>query len=109
MKQLLKLVLLVIQKDLPNNIRKIAEFLGKLLTTEIMERIAGQCTFAAMKSNPAADFHQIEAFYKPGAPRFMRKGEIGDWKNYFTDDENQMFDKQYLKKMEGSGLKFDCE
>lgn len=97
------------KKDLPSTIRKIAEFLEKQLTTEMVELIAEQCTFGAMKSNPATDFHQIEAVYKPDAPRFMRKGKIGDWKNYFTDEQNENFDKQYLKKMEGRELKFDWE
>ncbi|GBM61530.1 hypothetical protein AVEN_85818-1, partial [Araneus ventricosus] len=36
---------------------------------------------------------------------------IGDWKNYFTEEQNRAFNKLYNEKMQGSGLEliFDPE
>ncbi|MBF0398026.1 MAG: sulfotransferase domain-containing protein, partial [Desulfobacterales bacterium] len=45
-----------------------------------------------------------EATTKP-----LRKGMSGDWKNYFTLEQNSIFDEIYNKKMTGTGLNFDFE
>ena len=49
--------------------------------------------------------YSLEGFYS----NFLRKGMVGDWKNYFTPEQNEAFEKQVLAKIEGSGLEFDYE
>ena len=39
----------------------------------------------------------------------LRKGVVGDWKNYFTQELNERFEKEVLSKIEGTGLEFDFE
>ena len=34
----------------------------------------------------------------------MRKGEVGDWKNYFTPEQTARLDAIYDKRMKGSGI-----
>ena len=89
--------------------RVIAEFLGKDLSQETIDRIARQCSFGKMKRNPATNYsHRARAgAVKPNSNDFMRKGEVGDWKNYFTTEQNEAFDKQYEERMVGSGLEFE--
>lgn len=40
-------------------------------------------------------------------PKLLRKGEIGDWKNYFTSDLNERFENEVMDKLRGTGLEFD--
>ena len=46
---------------------------------------------------------------KEGETSLLRKGEVGDWKNYFTPELNERFEKEVLAKLKGSGLEFDFE
>lgn len=39
----------------------------------------------------------------------MRKGVVGDWKDYFTILQSQLFDEMYADKMAGTGLTFEFE
>ena len=40
-------------------------------------------------------------------PNFLRKGEVGDWKNFFTPEQSERFDKELLAKLDGTGLEFE--
>ena len=39
----------------------------------------------------------------------LRKGVVGEWKNYFTPELNERFEKEVLEKLKGTGLEFDFE
>ncbi|XP_078367341.1 sulfotransferase 1E1-like isoform X2 [Oculina patagonica] len=96
-----------LKKDLPSNVRMIANFLNKPLSDDLISRIAEQCTFSGMKKNPAS-------FAVPIGPdgdetSLLRKGVVGDWKNYFTPELNERFEKEVLAKLKESGLEFDFE
>ena len=82
----------------------IAEFLNKPLSDELLNRIAEQCTFKGMSEN-------AESYFLNKADGFslLRKGVVGDWKNYFTPELNERFEKEVLAKLKGSGLEFDFE
>ena len=36
-------------------------------------------------------------------------GVVGDWKNYFTEEQNKAFDALYKERLAGTGLDFDFE
>ena len=82
----------------------IANFLNKPLTDELITRIAEQCTFKGMKDNEVS-YRREENQSSP----LLRKGEVGGWKNYFTPEMNERFDKELLAKLKGTGLEFDFE
>jgi len=95
-----------LKKDLLSNLRIITNFLNKPLSEDLISRIAEQCTFSGMKKN-AASF----LLKKPGGGEtsLLRKGVVGDWKNYFTPELNKRFENEVLAKLKGSGLEFDFE
>ena len=39
----------------------------------------------------------------------MRKGCVGDWKNYFSKEQSDFIDQKYKTYFEGSGLSVDFE
>ena len=97
------------KKDLPKAVETIASFIGYKLEPQVMDSIAQQCTFQSMKENPATSTPPAPQLRKEGSEPFIRKGIVGDWKNYFTEDQNQRFDEQYTEKMSGTGFEFIFE
>ena len=91
-------------QDLPSQIRLITKFLGKSVTDEMINRIAKQCTFEAMKKNASAYWMMTR---DSELPNFLRIGQIGGWKDYFTPELTQRFEREVLSKLEGTGLQFD--
>ena len=75
-------------------VRIIAEFLEKPVTEDVINRIAEQCTFKGMAMN-ASNYWLGDS---PEGPKLLRKGEIGDWKNYFTSDLNEKFENEVMNK-----------
>jgi len=91
-----------LQRDLKGGVREIADYLGQPLTEEQLNKIVELTTFKSMRH----EMKGIEGLKDDISP-FMRKGQAGDWVNYFTQEQNEYFDELYKRKMEGSGLAFD--
>ena len=83
----------------------IANFLDKPPSDDLISRIAEQCTFSGMKKNEAS--YTLPA--KDGEHSLLRKGVVGDWKNYFTPELNERFENEVLAQLKGTGLEFDFE
>ncbi|XP_072037926.1 sulfotransferase 1C2-like [Amphiura filiformis] len=103
------------KKDLKGAVKQTAKFLGKQLTDDVVARIADHCTFAKMKKNLSANpdtlgFNEDDCKKeekKKAQPSFMRKGKVGDWKNYFSVAQNDLFDRRFQETMADTGLDFD--
>ena len=81
--------------------------MGYDLTPSEISSIVEQTTFDAMKANPAANVSWVKAFPNKGVTtEFMRKGQVGDWRNYFTDEQSARVDEEVKKKLDGTGLEF---
>ena len=70
----------------------------------MIDRIAQQCTFDVMKNNSSAYWMMTR---DGELPNFLREGQIGGWKDYFTPQLIQRFEKEVLSRLDGSGLQFD--
>eukprot|EP00042_Codosiga_hollandica_P038121 m.307092 g.307092 ORF g.307092 m.307092 type:complete len:320 (-) comp55311_c0_seq6:83-1042(-) len=94
--------------DLKASIRRIAQFIGAgELTDDVVDKIAELTSFESMKEDVAANYVFKQAGRKEGAPAFMRKGTVGDWTNYFTEDQSRRMDEVYEQELGDSGLVFD--
>ncbi|KAK9055006.1 hypothetical protein SSX86_026085 [Deinandra increscens subsp. villosa] len=92
-------------------VRKLATFLGKPLTAEEEEKgVVGEivklCSFESLRNlevnkNGMEKFGKVVEIEKRD---FFRKGEIGDWKNYLSDEMKERIDGITDDKFRGSGL-----
>lgn len=97
------------KKDLKSAVQKICKFLGKDLSDDDVDAVVRQATFKNMKSDARANYNEIlknEIGVRNDTGRFLRKGTIGDWKNHFTVEQSERFDKIFQKKMKDVDLKF---
>ena len=98
------------KKDLATNVRKLANFLGKELTNENMDALVNHLSFREMKNNKAVNRKGKAAkhFFNEGGD-FIRKGKVGDWKNYLTEKMNKRMDEAIEKYLKPIGLEFQYE
>ena len=92
------------KKDLPSAVTQITKFIGQDISKELVDDIAHKTTFANMKKDSSANMEWVKKFQRPEGADFMRKGEIGDWKNYFTPEQIARLDAVYDKRMKGAGI-----
>ncbi|XP_046353753.2 sulfotransferase 1B1-like [Haliotis rufescens] len=89
-------------------VKDIAKFLKLTSTDQFCEEVAAACSFKKMKKVDQEMKGDLPLkIWKDGTEgTFYRKGEIGDWKNWFTVAENEKFDQIWNEKMKDSGFKF---
>ena len=97
------------KKDPKKAIRLIASFLGYNLEPDVVDSKVEQSTFASMMAKPLKNYTTPGLEIQVGKPPFIRKGITGDWRNYFTKDQNKRFDEEYARRMRGTGLDFDFD
>ncbi|XP_076365592.1 sulfotransferase 1B1-like isoform X2 [Tachypleus tridentatus] len=97
--------------DLEGMIERIANFLDRSLRPEAIKNIAYHCSFDQMKNNNMVNREQLPVtdFFNMSHTKFMRKGIIGDWKNYFTPEQNEAVERVCEEKMADSGLRLVFE
>lgn len=107
------------KKDLPSIIKQCADFLKieRKLTPEDIERLCEHLKFEKMEKNPSVNLEPIifkendskeqldQELY--GKVKFIRKGQVGDWKNFLSPENNAKFDKWIEENFAGTGLEFD--
>ncbi|KAL8563443.1 hypothetical protein ACOMHN_051387 [Nucella lapillus] len=99
-----------LKKDPVGQICKLDDFLGYSRGRELCGRIADACQFSSLKEVKEKDMkEEMERVFKPGAVGFYRKGEVGDWKNWFTVAQSERFDQEFHARMQGSKLRYDFE
>ncbi|KAF5891646.1 sulfotransferase 1C1-like, partial [Clarias magur] len=97
-------ILYIFFEDMKENPRqeivRIMQYLGLLLSDDIIDKIVELTSFNVMKENPMANYTSIpNVIFDHSISPFMRKGEVGDWANYFTPAQSQMFDEDYARQM----------
>lgn len=99
------------KRNLPEMIEKCAKFLNNeenSITKEQTQIMCDYLKFDKMQKNPAVNLEPIIG-YDEQPVKFIRKGQIGDWKNYMDEEMSGRFDKWIEEKFGGSGLEFEYE
>ncbi|VDI81675.1 Hypothetical predicted protein [Mytilus galloprovincialis] len=87
-------------------IKHIAEFLEVPFDDQFIAEVADKNVFRKLKDYKQDASVAVSRNYKSV---LFRKGEIGDWKNWFTVSQNEQFDAMYKKEMKGVEVDFIYE
>lgn len=91
------------KQDLPAQVRKIGSFLGKTLSPRAVEAITAHCSFQSMRTNPFTN-REGDPIMDSSISPFLRKGNVGDWRNYFTTAQNERFHVEWERRMGGESI-----
>ena len=125
------------KRNLSSVIRKVAEFLDETLTDEQVMKLEEHLSFDNMKNNSAvnkkallekvnANMRKVRSEGNDGGNgcddgdkrsidldeegmKFMRKGEVGNWRHYFSNDLIKQFLKWETKALKESTLEFEFD
>lgn len=93
---ILKITFEEMKLDPLGTVKIIAEFVDIPCTDNFIEDIVDKCNFRNIKENKTDD---SKCMHPENKPTLFRKGVIGDWKNWFTVSQNELFDELYDKEM----------
>ena len=94
------------KRDLPAVIQDLCDFLGYELSDEKTSALVDHVSIENMRRisvEQAADYH------KEWAARHFRKGEVGDWKNYFEGERLHEWDAWIEENLRGTGIQISFE
>jgi hypothetical protein len=91
-------------KDLNNVITRVSAFLNIPASQDMLNSIAIQSTFTSMQANSKTNWQSGDF-----PDKHLRKGKVGDWKNYFTPEQNLIFDSAFKQNMADSDIQIDFE
>ena len=89
--------------DLKSVIDDLCNFLKHSLNEEQRNDLFHHVQFENMKKNPFANPGAAKKDLPP-EKNFMRKGQVGDWKNYFDKEKTEKWEKWTFENIRGTGL-----
>ncbi|XP_048257292.1 sulfotransferase 1A1-like [Haliotis rufescens] len=98
-------ILTLVYEDLKEDplpgIRKLAKFLNAEKSEEFYLKVKEVTSFNKMKATKGKFITTPD-----GSSIMYRKGEVGEWKHYFTVAQNELFDRTYKENMADCHIKF---
>ncbi|XP_067666469.1 sulfotransferase 1B1-like [Haliotis asinina] len=90
------------KQDPVTEIKNLADFLEVNVAEHVINEIAQNTKFSAMKAAKEQLDNKLVAYYKCGKEIMYRKGEVGDWKHWLSGSKSQEFDDFINTKLQGS-------
>ena len=94
------------KRDLPGAVTQIASFMGANLSSDVITKIADLASFNKMKKDTTTNF-SWSSFHQKEGTEFMRKGIVGDWKNFLTAEQSAEVDSICAERLNGLEFKFE--
>jgi aryl sulfotransferase len=78
-------------RDLPGEIRRVADYLGIEVAPEMLTAIRERVTFSSMKENAEQILPGIDFAFKGGGKTFINQGTNGRWRDILTEDDITLY------------------
>ncbi|KAJ8722516.1 hypothetical protein PYW07_003696 [Mythimna separata] len=96
-----------LSKDLPASIRQVADFLGKQLNEEQMNRLCDHLSIENFKNNKSVNYEDLrDSGVLANGETFIRKGKAGGWRAYFDDEMTQQAERWIEDNLLDTDLRF---
>ena len=94
-----------LKEDPVKEVQKLATFLGKNSDKDFCSQIADKCHIDRLREVKPEPIRKTKV---PGAKLF-RKGIVGDWKNFFNEEQNEKFEELYTQRTKELKMNFRFE
>ncbi|XP_017265267.1 cytosolic sulfotransferase 2-like [Kryptolebias marmoratus] len=94
-----------LSEDFDRELNRLCSFLGVSPSADSKKHVTEKVLFNNMKQNKMVNGSTNEAF-DFNVSAFIRKGNVGDWKNHFTVKQDEEFNEDYKRKMKNTDLHF---
>ncbi|OWF38642.1 Sulfotransferase family cytosolic 1B member 1 [Mizuhopecten yessoensis] len=88
------------KEDSLRGVTQLSKFLEVDCDQSFLQEVTNLCQFDRMKKEKAN--MEMIGCWKRNVPAIYRKGEVGDWKNWFTVAQSELFDRVYQEQMKDS-------
>lgn len=88
-----------LKRDMPGEIRKIAEFLAIPVNEQTWNDLLTHCSFDYMKSHANQSVPLGGAFWNGGAQTFIHKGTNGRWRESLQKDEVLKYERMAIEEL----------
>ncbi|XP_075910521.1 sulfotransferase 1C1-like [Petromyzon marinus] len=93
------------KEDPMREVSRIARFLERPLSEQQLREVVKLTSFPVMRDNPMTNYSTVPTdFMDHSVSPFMRKGEVGDWRNDFSAAQLEAFEQHYKDKMAATDL-----
>ena len=96
------------KEDIKREVRRLVDFLEVTVSDDVIDDVCNQSSFGAMSDRFAKD-ENMKKLVDPQISPFIRKGQVGDWKNHFNEEDNKYMDDLIRRRVDGTGLVFKYE
>lgn len=88
-------------------IEKVSKFFGKTYTNEQIDKLKDHLNIKNFRNNPMVNGQDLkDCGISPKNSSFIRKGQNGDWKNYFTEELKVEANKWISENLADTDLQF---
>ncbi|XP_006823353.1 sulfotransferase 1C2-like [Saccoglossus kowalevskii] len=90
--------------DFQTVLSTVAEFINRPVDDETIEKVTESCEFEELRQHGKDKVAIPKVFYDSKKAPFFRKGIVGDWKNHFTQEQNDAFEERIEKVLKSKGV-----